>query len=102
MIARGQDVQSAVSGKLSSGSGLETAGATASYSLKQIPAKMREITSSVNNTIKRIPVLGKVLSNAAYVGSKGWGGLKKIISGTSSVFRRVSTAIKRTSEHLLH
>lgn len=97
MIARGQDVQSAVSGKLSSGSGLETAGATASYSLKQIPAKMREITSSVNNTIKRIPVLGKVLSNAAYVGSKGWGGLKKIISGTSSVFRRVSTAIKRTS-----
>lgn len=97
MIARGQDVQSAVSGKLSSGSGLETAGATASYSLKQIPAKMREITSSVNNTIKRIPVLGKVLSNAAYVGSKGWGGLKKIISGTSSVFQRVSTAIKRTS-----
>lgn len=97
MIARGQDVQSAVSGKLSSGSGLETAGTTVSYSLKQIPAKMREITSSVNNTIKRIPVLGKVLSNAAYVGSKGWGGLKKIISGTSSVFQRVSTAIKRTS-----
>lgn len=97
MVANGHDVQSVTSGKLSSGSGLETAGATASYSLKQIPAKMREITSSVNNTIKRIPVLGKVLSNAAYVGSKGWGGLKKIISGTSSVFRRVSTAIKRTS-----
>lgn len=97
MIARGQDTERVTSSKLSSGSGLETAGATASYSLKQIPAKMREITSSVNNTIKRIPVLGKVLSNAAYVGSKGWGGLKKIISGTSSVFRRVSTAIKRTS-----
>lgn len=97
MVANGNDVQSVTSGKLSSGSGLETAGATASYSLKQIPAKMREITSSVNNTIKRIPVLGKVLSNAAYIGSKGWGGLKKIISGTSSVFRRVSTAIKRTS-----
>ena len=97
MVVNGHDVQSVTSGKLSSGSGLETAGATASYSLKQIPAKMREITSSVNNTIKRIPVLGKVLSNAAYVGSKGWGGLKKIISGTSSVFRRVSTAIKRTS-----
>lgn len=97
MVANGHDVQSVTSGKLSSGSGLETAGATASYSLKQIPAKMREITSSVNNTIKRIPVLGKVLSNAAHIGSKGWGGLKKIISGTSSVFRRVSTAIKRTS-----
>lgn len=97
MVANGHDVQSVTSGKLSSGSGLETAGATASYSLKQIPAKMREITSSVNNTIKRIPVLGKVLSNATYIGSKGWGGLKKIISGTSSVFRRVSTAIKRTS-----
>ena len=97
MVANGQDVQSVTSGKLSGGSGLETAGATASYSLKRIPAKLREITSSVNNTIKRIPVLGKVLSNAAYVGSKGWGGLKKIISGTSSVFRRVSTAIKRTS-----
>ena len=97
MVANGHDVQSVTSGKLSSGSGLETVGATASYSLKQIPAKMREITSSVNNTIKRIPVLGKVLSNAAYIGSKGWGGLKKIISGTSSVFRRVSTAIKRTS-----
>lgn len=97
MVVNGHDVQSVTSGKLSSGSGLETVGATASYSLKQIPAKMREVTSSVNNTIKRIPVLGKVLSNAAYVGSKGWGGLKKIISGTSSVFRRVSTAIKRTS-----
>lgn len=97
MVANGHDVQSVTSGKLSSGSGLETAGATASYSLKQIPAKMREITSSVNNTIKRIPVLGKALSNAAHIGSKGWGGLKKIISGTSSVFRRVSTAIKRTS-----
>ncbi len=97
MIANGQDVQSVTSGKLSGGSGLETAGATAAYSLKRIPVKLREITSSVNNTIKRIPVLGKVLSNAAYVGSKGWGGLKKIISGTSSVFRRVSTAIKRTS-----
>ena len=45
MVANGHDVQSVTSGKLSSGSGLETAGATASYSLKQIPAKMREITS---------------------------------------------------------
>lgn len=97
MIARGQDTERVASGKLSSGSGLETAGATASYSLKQIPAKMKEITSSVNNTIKRIPVLGKVLSNTAYVGTKGWGGLKKIISGTSSVFRTVTPAIKRTS-----
>lgn len=97
MVANGQDVQSAASGKLSSGSGLETAGATASYSLKQIPAKMKEITSSVNNTIKRIPVLGKVLSNAAYVGTKGWGGLKKIISGTSSVFHKVTPVIRKTS-----
>lgn len=97
MVARGQDVENVTSSKLSSGSGLETAGATASYSLKQIPNKVREITSSVSGAVKRIPVLGRVLSNAAYIGSKGWGGLKRAVSGTVSVFKTVSTVIKRVS-----
>ena len=111
MIARGQDTERVTSSKLSSGSGLETAGATASYSLKQIPAKMKEITSSVSNTVKNIPVLGTVIKNTAYVGSKalgglrtavnlaskGWGGLKRAVGGLRAVFNSVSTVIRRTS-----
>ena len=111
MVANGQDVQSVTSDKLSSGSGLETAGATASYSLKQIPAKMKEIASSVSNTVKNIPVLGTVIKNTAYVGSKalgglrtavnlvskGWGGLKRAVGGLRAVFNSVSTVIRRTS-----
>ncbi len=111
MVANGQDVQSVTSGKLSSGSGLETAGATASYSLKQIPAKMKEITSSISNTVKNIPVLGTVIKNTAYIGSKalgglrtavnlvskGWGGLKRAVGGLRAVFNSVSTVIRRTS-----
>lgn len=111
MVANGQDVQSVTSGKLSSGSGLETAGATASYSLKQIPAKMKEITSSISNTVKNVPVLGTVIKNTAYIGSKalgglrtavnlvskGWGGLKRAVGGLRAVFNSVSTVIRRTS-----
>ena len=111
MVANGQDVQSVTSGKLSSGSGLETAGTTASYSLKQIPAKMKEITSSISNTVKNIPVLGTVIKNTAYIGSKalgglrtavnlvskGWGGLKRAVGGLRAVFNSVSTVIRRTS-----
>lgn len=111
MIARGQDTERVTSSKLSSGSGLETAGATASYSLKQIPAKMKEITSSISNTVKNIPVLGTVIKNTAYIGSKalgglrtavnlvskGWGGLKRTVGGLRAVFNSVSTVIRRTS-----
>lgn len=111
MIARGQDTERVASSKLSSGSGLETAGATASYSLKQIPAKMKEITSSISNTVKNIPVLGTVIKNTAYIGSKalgglrtavnlvskGWGGLKRAVGGLRAVFNSVSTVIRRTS-----
>lgn len=111
MIARGQDTERVTSSKLSSGSGLETAGATASYSLKQIPAKMKEITSSISNTVKNIPVLGTVIRNTAYIGSKalgglrtavnlvskGWGGLKRAVGGLRAVFNSVSTVIRRTS-----
>ena len=111
MIARGQDTERVASSKLSSGSELETAGATASYSLKQIPAKMKEITSSISNTVKNIPVLGTVIKNTAYIGSKalgglrtavnlvskGWGGLKRAVGGLRAVFNSVSTVIRRTS-----
>lgn len=43
-------------------------------------------------------MLGRVLSNAAYIGSKGWGGLKKLISGVGSGVKSLASgAIQKSS-----
>lgn len=90
----GQDTERAYTGRLSDGNSFETANAV----MKQTAERIKEVKGSVVEAIKRIPVLGHVLSDAAYLGSKGWGGLKKLISGVGSGLKTLASgAIKRTS-----
>ena len=86
MAASGADTAYTNPGKLSSGSGLQSAGASISY----LPTKLKEIQGRVNEAIKRIPVIGRVAKNAAYVGSKAFNGLK-------AVFQKVTPAIRKVS-----
>lgn len=90
----GQDTERAYTGRLSDGNSFETANAV----MKQTAERIKEVKGSVVEAIKRIPVLGHVLSDAAYLGSKGWGGLKKLISGVGSGLKTLASgAIQRTS-----
>lgn len=50
--------------------------------------------SVIGGTAKGVMSLGSFGISAA---QKGWGGLKKVIGGTASVFSKVTTVIKRTS-----
>ena len=90
----GQDTEGAYTGRLSDGNSFETANAV----MKQTAERIKEVKGSVVEAIKRIPVLGHVLSDAAYLGSKGWGGLKKLISGVGSGLKTLASgAIQKTS-----
>lgn len=90
----GQDTERAYTGRLSDGNSFETANAV----MKQTAERIKEVKGSVVEAIKRIPVLGHVLSDAAYLGSKGWGGLKKLISGVGSGLKTLASgAIQKTS-----
>ena len=88
------DSERAYTGKLSDGNSFETAGAV----MKQTAERIREVKEATAETLKQIPVLGRVLSNAAYIGSKGWGGLKKLISGVGSGVKSLASgAIQKSS-----
>lgn len=90
----GQDTERAYTGRLSDGNSFETANAV----MKQTAERIKEVKGSVVEAIKRIPVLGHVLSDAAYLGSKGWGGLKKLISGVGSGLKTLASGvIQKTS-----
>ena len=90
----GKDMEFAHTGKLSDGNSFETANAV----IKQTVERIKEVKGSVAEAIKKIPVLGRVLSNAAYIGSKGWGGLKKLISGVGSDLKTLASgAIQKAS-----
>lgn len=90
----GQDTERAYTGRLSDGNSFETANAV----MKQTAERIKEVKGSVAEAIKKIPVLGHVLSDAAYLGSKGWGGLKKLISGVGSGLKTLASgAIQKTS-----
>lgn len=90
----GKDMEFAHTGKLSDGNSFETANAV----IKQTVERIKEVKGSVAEAIKKIPVLGRVLSNAAYIGSKGWGGLKKLISGVGSGLKTLASgAIQKAS-----
>lgn len=86
MAASGADTAYTNPGKLSSGSGLQSAGASISY----LPTKLKEIQGRVNETIKRIPFIGRAAKNAAYIGSKAFNGMK-------AVFQKVTPAIRKVS-----
>lgn len=90
----GRDSELAYTGRLSDGNSFESANAV----MKQTAERIKEVKGSAAEAIKRIPVLGRVLSNAAYLGTKGWGGLKKIISGVGSGIKSLASgAIQKTS-----
>ena len=94
MQFRNTDTERPYTGKFSDGNSFETAGAV----MRQTAERIREVKESATEAIKQVPVLGKVLSNVAYVGSKGWGGLKKLISGVANGIKTLASgAIQKAS-----
>ena len=66
--------------------------------MRQTASRIREMKEAAAEALKRIPVLGRALSNAAAIGSKGWGGLKKLISGVGSGLKTLASgAIRKAS-----
>ncbi len=90
----GRDTERAYTGRLSDGNSFQTAGAV----MRQTASRIREMKEAAAEALKRIPVLGRTLSNAAAIGSKGWGGLKKLISGVGSGLKTLASgAIRKAS-----
>lgn len=90
----GQDTERPYTGRLSDGNSFQTAGAV----MSQTASRIREMKAAAAEALKRIPVLGRALSNAAAIGSKGWGGLKKLISGVGSGLKTLASgAIRKAS-----
>lgn len=73
---------------MASGSHLETAGTVASQVKSGAAAKLKEIQAQITATIKRIPIIGRVATEASYIASKAFGGMK-------SVLGKVGPAIKK-------
>lgn len=89
MQASGGDVQLASQG-MSSGSYIQSAVAMAAQAKNSVVQKMQAIQASVTATIKRIPIIGRVATEAAYLASKGFGGMKTVLSKVSPVIKKVS------------
>lgn len=88
------DTERPYTGRLSDGNSFQTAGAV----MRQTASRIREMKEAAAEALKRIPVLGRALSNAATIGSKGWGGLKKLISGVGSGLKTLASgAIRKAS-----
>lgn len=87
----GGDVKFAATG-MSSGSYIQSAAATAAQAKNSIVQRMREIKASVTSTVKRIPILGRVATEAAYLASKGFGGMKTVLNKVAPVIKKVSGA----------
>lgn len=84
----GKDVQLAQPGKLSSGSVFQTAGATANHTV----AQMRKVVAATNEAIKKVPILGRVATESAYLGSKGLKGMQAVMSKISPAIKKVGGA----------
>lgn len=94
MQFRNTDTERPYTGRLSDGNSFQTAGAV----MRQTASRIREMKEAAAEALKRIPVLGRALSNAAAIGSKGWGGLKKLISGVGSGLKTLASgAIRKAS-----
>lgn len=94
MQSRNTDMERPYTGRLSDGNSFQTAGAV----MRQTASRIREMKEAAAEALKRIPVLGRALSNAAAIGSKGWGGLKKLISGVGSGLKTLASgAIRKAS-----
>lgn len=86
MNAQGTSTQATNAGQLNSGSAIQSAGASLSY----LPQKLSQIKAKVNETVQRIPVIGKVAREAAYLGSKAFNGMKSVLDKVSPAIRKVS------------
>ena len=84
--AYGNDVE--YSGGLANQSYIGTGVAMAKNAIGSIPGKVQEITARVGEAVGRIPVIGRVAKEAAYIG-------KKAFSGMISVLQKVSPVIKK-------
>lgn len=94
MQFRNTDTERPYTGRLSDENSFQTAGAV----MRQTASRIREMKEAAAEALKRIPVLGRALSNAAAIGSKGWGGLKKLISGVGSGLKTLASgAIRKAS-----
>lgn len=84
--ATGRDVQ--YSGGLASQSATGTVAAVGGAAVSSTTAKVKELTKSVSQAIGRIPVIGRVAKEAAYIG-------KSAFSGMKAVFHKISPVIKK-------
>lgn len=82
MEASGQDTQ------FSGGLANRSFGASAEATMSHTVQKIKEMNAHVAEAISRIPVIGRVASEAAYIGSKAFGGLR-------TIFEKISPAIKK-------
>ena len=89
MEYKGQDVQFS-GNNLSSGSWIQSAGAVAGAMKSSVSEKLAGIRQSITDTIKRIPVIGRVATESAYIASKAFGGMR-------AVMQKVGPAIKKVS-----
>lgn len=86
MEASGQDVR--FSGGLANSSIGATAGATMSLTAK----KIKEMNAQAMEAIRRIPVIGRVASEAAYLGSKAFSGLRAVLQKVSPIIKKAGGA----------
>ena len=82
MESSGQDTQ------FSGGLANRSFGASAAATIGHTTRKLKEMNAQVAESISRIPFIGRVASEAAYLGSKAFGGLR-------AVFQKVTPAIKK-------
>ena len=82
----GQDVR--YSGGLASQSMTGTVAAVGGAAVSSTTAKVKELTMSVSQAVGRIPVIGRVAKEAAYIG-------KSAFSGMKAVFHKISPVIKK-------
>lgn len=104
MIASGKDVQ--FSGGLASRSIGATAGAVKDYGMSQAAEKIRQVNAAVTEEVSKIPIVGRVASEAAFIGSKAFGGLKavlgKVTSGIKNSGGAFSSLIQRFKTGIPH
>lgn len=70
------------------GSGVATAGSMVSST----SGKVKELTASIGQVIGRIPVIGRVAKEAAYIGKAAFSGMKAVMEKVSPVIRRAGGA----------
>ena len=77
-----------VSKGFSAGNDFEKIGAYASAAAR----KIRAMKETVAETVRQIPVLGRVVSNAAYLGSKAFGAMQAAAKKVAPAIKKVSGA----------